>query len=372
MKNTVVCVQDVIDAMDVLAPPVLALPKDRIGLQVGDRTKPVQRVWAALEATPDIVAAAIKADVDMIVTHHALLYHPLHTIDLQNVRHQAIAQLLTHGIAVYTAHTNLDVAWGGVNDVIAKRIGLQDIEILDVTYRTRLWKLAVYVPRSHVDSVRDAVANAGAGAIGDYTHCMFAVDGIGTFMPGEGTTPFIGQPGQVERVEETKLETIVPESILDTVLVAMKQAHPYEEVAYDVLPLRLRGPSFGIGRIGVLSEKTTLDHFANTVKQQFHLPHIRYVGEDEKPVHRVAVLGGSGSEWIDKARQQGADVLVTADVGHHAAADAWQDGMAIVDVTHAALEEPVCGVIGKRLQQMLGNAVTVEAAPISTDPFHWR
>lgn len=366
-----VTVQTVMDIMNALAPPELALANDKIGLQIGEPSASVERVWVALEATPAIVEEAVKAGVDMLVTHHAILFRSLSYIHTNQPRHRAIAQLLANDIAVFNAHTNLDVAWGGVNDVIAQRIGLQSVEILDVTYKTPLFKLVVYVPQTHVELVRDAICNAGAGAIGNYTHCTFAGDGTGTFLPQQGANPYIGKIGALEYVAESRLETVVPEPRLAHVLSEMQRVHPYEEVAYDVIRLEQTGAEYGIGRIGTLAAPCSLTEFADHVRQQFHLPHIRFAGPATNPIRRVAILGGSGAGWAEAARRKGADVLVTADVGHHDAADAVQDGIAIVDVTHAALEEPVCDVIVQRLRAELGPHVDVAKAPGTTDPFLW-
>ncbi|WP_067621964.1 Nif3-like dinuclear metal center hexameric protein [Alicyclobacillus acidiphilus] len=362
---------DVIRYMDDLAPPHLALPNDKIGLQIGDVTRPVRRVWVALEATPEIVDRAVDADVDMLITHHALLYHPLQRIDYSQVRHRAIAKLIAKGMVVYSAHTNLDIARGGVNDVIAQRLALSEVEPLDVTYTTPLLKLVVYVPLAQVDILRDAIGNAGAGHIGNYSHCTFATTGRGTFLPSQGTNPFIGKPGQLEHVAEARLETVVPEPLLQGVLAAMRAVHPYEEIAYDIIPLQLPGEQYGIGRIGKLPSPMSLREFADHARTAFGLPHIRYAGDPAAVIETTAVLGGSGSGWIDTARRKGAHAMVTADASHHDVADAVQDGIAVIDVPHAAMEEPVCNVIAAKLQERLGDSVDVAAAPGSTDPWRW-
>lgn len=371
-----VTVGDIIRLMEDIAPPKWALANDKIGLQIGNVDKPVSRVWVALEASPDVVEQAVSAGVQLIITHHALLFRPISVLDTRQRRSRAIQHLLAADIAVYSAHTNLDVAPGGVNDVIAERIGLNDTEILDVTYRDALRKLAVYVPTAHLEAVRHAIGEAGAGAIGNYSHCTFSSTGIGTFLPGDRTTPFIGAHGVLERVEEARLETVVPESLLPQVLAAMRDAHPYEEVAYDVYHVDQPGPAYGIGRVGNLPKGMSLSAFAEHIRDAFGMRHIRYAGDGDLLVERVAVLGGSGSRWVEKSLAKGAQVLVTADVGHHEAGDAWQDGLAIVDATHAALEQPVCAVLADRLQRMLHSVagdcgVDIAAAPIDVDPFHW-
>lgn len=365
-------VQDVMQAMNQFAPPALALKGDSIGLQIGSPTQSIRRVWVALEATPEVIAAAATSEVDLIVTHHAILFRPLTQINPSHARDAAIARLLSSNIAVFAAHTNLDVAPGGVNDEMVNRLGLVDADILDVTHQEKLIKLVAYVPNTHADAVRSAITQAGAGAIGNYSDCAFSTDGIGTFRPGSKTTPFIGRRGELEHVDETRLETVVMESHLPVVLQAMHASHPYEEVAYDLILLQQPGTQFGIGRIGQLPEPMSLAAFADKVKETFQMTGIRYAGDDRATVHRVAVLSGSGSKWIAKSLEKGADVLVTSDVGHHDAAEAWQDGLAVIDATHAAIEQPVCDVVVKHLRDELGTDIEIARAPINVDPFRWK
>jgi dinuclear metal center YbgI/SA1388 family protein len=367
-----VTARDIIRCLDQLAPPSLAMPGDRIGLQVGRMDKPVKRVWLALDPSPNVIRLAVADGADLLITHHALLYHPVSRIDTQTARGAAIATALAHDLTIYTAHTNLDIAEGGVNDVLAELFGLRDVEVLDPMQHERFRKLVVFVPESHHEAVLDAVCSAGAGHIGNYSHCTFNAKGFGTFLPQEGSQPFLGEVGKLERADEIRLETIVPEDKVEAVVRAMLEAHPYEEVAYDLYPLELTGKPYGIGRIGNLPQSVPLEEFAGRVKQALNLPNIRFGGDPEHPVQRVAVLGGSGSKWAAKALAKGADVLVTADCDHHAVADAWQDGLAIVDATHASLERPVMYRLQQKLAEKFGSEVLFTVADVAEDPFHWR
>ncbi|GGJ09190.1 GTP cyclohydrolase 1 type 2 [Alicyclobacillus cellulosilyticus] len=364
-------VEDVMAAMEQLAPAALAMPGDRIGLQIGRRDKPVRKVGLALDPSPPVIHHAIRAGVDLLITHHALFYHPLGQIDTGTSRGQALAAALAHDLAVFVAHTNLDIADGGVNDVLAELLGLQACEVLEPIHEEHLYKLVVYVPTSHHETVLAAVCAAGAGHIGRYSHCTFNVAGTGTFLPEEGARPYIGEAGRLERVEEVRLETIVPAGRLAAVTEAMLSAHPYEEVAYDVYPLRLPGRTYGLGRVGALSRPMSLSAFAEHVRQVLGLPHIRYAGDPDRSVRRVAVIGGSGSKWAATALRKGADVLVTADCDHHALADAWHDGLAMVDATHAALERPVLRSVAAALHRKLGGAVEVDVLAVPEDPVRW-
>lgn len=364
-------VLDVIRAIEWMAPPHLAMEGDVNGLLIGNRTNPVHRVVLALDAYPDALNQAVKLGADMLVTHHAILYHPLKRIDTATVRGKALATALSHDLAIYNAHTNLDVAFGGVNDILASRLGLLDARILDKTGSDGLRKLVVYVPPSHHEAVLDAITKAGAGRVGHYSHCTFNTSGTGTFLPEEGTHPYIGTEGELTRVNEIRVETVVLESLLDVAVQAMLAVHPYEEVAYDVYALQLEGVPYGIGRIGDLPEAMPLGTFAEAVRDSLGLTHIRFGGAPSTMVRRIAVLGGAGGKWAKKAKEMGADVLVTSDVDHHTVAEAWQDGLAIVDATHAALERPVLNVVEDHLRAVFGKRIEITIANVNEDPFTW-
>ncbi|GMA52171.1 GTP cyclohydrolase 1 type 2 [Alicyclobacillus contaminans] len=366
-----VTVRDVMDVVHRHAPPELAMDGDVIGLQVGRLDKPVRRICLALDPSPSAIHAAISAQSDLLFTHHALIYRPLKVIDTSTARGRALQAALAADLAICNAHTNLDVAEGGVNDVLANLLGLQQVEVLDPLRRERLQKLVVFVPETHHEQVLQAVCAAGAGHIGQYSHCTFSVEGQGTFLPQAGAQPFIGEVGRLERVAEVRLETVVPEPLVPSVVRAMLAAHPYEEVAYDLYPLELPGKSFGIGRIGTLAEPMPLSAFSEQVRTRLGLAHIRFSGDPGMPVQRVAVLGGSGGGWAAKALAKGADVLVTADCSHHVVADAWDDGLAMIDATHAAMERPVLQAVQTWFNEAFGAAVQVHIADVEEDPFRW-
>lgn len=360
--------------MDEWAKPSLALEGDPVGLQIGRPDKPVSRVLAALEVTPEVAEEAVEEKADLIVCHHAVLYRPAKRLREDEPEGRILAALIRAGIAVYNAHTNLDTVPGGVNDVLAERLGLQDVEVLAPTSEERMFKLAVFVPASHHRRVLDAVCEAGGGWIGNYSHCTFNIPGKGTFLPREGAQPFVGRVGALEEVEEIRLETVVPEDRLEAVIAAMLAAHPYEEVAYDVYPLKRPVRVQGIGRIGVLPEPVALEPFARRVREVLKAPGVRFCGDPERKVARVAVLGGSGMGWARDARIRGADVLVTGDVKHHDALDALASGLALVDAGHYATEKWVVPAVARYLSRRAaesGNPLEVLVSRRAGDPFRF-
>jgi len=364
-------VRTVVGWMESWAPPALAEPDDKIGLQIGSMKTKVDRVAVALDVTEAVVDEAIARGAGLIVAHHPIIFRPLAAIRTDRADGKLIRKLLTHDIAVYASHTNLDVAVGGVNDLLADALGLTATKPLKKSVVETLYKLVTYVPPSHADAVREAVFAAGAGHIGKYSHCGFTIEGTGTFLPEEGAAPFAGEPGRLESAAELRFETIVPESRKADAVKALLAAHPYEEVAYDVFKLELSGTALGLGRVGTLASPTTLQAFAERAKAAFGVPALRYVGAPEKPVRRVAVLGGSGRSYVKHAVAAGADVFVTGDLDHHTAHDALAAGLALVDPGHH-IEQIMKAAVAARLNAHAaerGWDVEAFASSGSTEPF---
>lgn len=363
--------QTVIQLMEQYAPKHYAMPNDPIGLQLGTADKRISKILIALDVTEEVVQEAIEIGAELIIAHHALMYRPLKHLRTDQHAGRLIEKLIKHDISVYIAHTNLDVADGGVNDVLSRALGLTSLAALQDMHTEKLFKLVVFIPEDHYEKVSEAVFKAGAGWIGDYSHCGFQLKGVGSFMPGEGTNPFIGQTGKLEQVDEIRFETVVPDSIKRKVVQAMLRAHPYEEVAYDLYPLDLHGRTFGIGRVGKLPQAAALQELAELAKQAFDVPAVRVVGDLHKTVQKVAVLGGSGRDYVKAAMFAGADVLITGDIDYHTAHDALAAGFAIIDAGHN-IEKLVKSAVAKVLNEKLradGYATEAIASQIHTEPF---
>lgn len=366
--------ETVIQLMEQLAPKHYAVPDDRIGLQIGSLRKEIARALVALDVTPAVVEEAAELGAELIIAHHAPLYRPLKHLQTDTPEGALMASLIKRDIAVYVAHTNLDTAEGGMNDWMAEALGLEGRSVLEEVHTDKLFKLAVFVPIDHQEAVRDAMFRAGAGGIGGYSHCSFNVEGTGTFLPGAGTNPYIGEPGKLERAAEVRIETVVPHSVHRKVIQAMLKAHPYEEVAYDLYPMDLKGRTFGLGRVGILPEPESLDDFAERVKSAFDVPFVRIVGDGSRSIRKVAVLGGSGSRYIRHAKFAGADVLVTGDIDYHTAHDADAMGLAIVDPGHNAekiMKPKTAEWLQRRLAEK-GYATEAIASRVDTEPFKLR
>lgn len=363
----------VIQLMEKLAPKHYAVENDKIGLQLGTLNKPIRKIVVALDVTDAVADEAIAAGADLIIAHHAIIYRPLAKLDTSTPAGKLYEKLIKNDIAVYIAHTNLDVADGGINDWLADQAGIaaEGRQSLEEVHTDKLYKLVVFVPESHHETVLNAILQTGAGHIGGYSHCSFNIKGSGTFMPGDGTNPYIGAQGKLERVDEVRIETIVPHAIHRKTVSAMMKAHPYEEVAYDLYPMELKGRSFGLGRAGKLEQETTLGELAVKLKEAFDVPMLRVVGALDTPIRKAAVLGGSGGRYVRHARFAGADVLITGDIDYHTAHDALADGMTIIDAGHN-IEKVMKGKLAEWLAGELAQAkYSTEVVPstLHTDPF---
>ncbi|MDQ0254375.1 dinuclear metal center YbgI/SA1388 family protein [Evansella vedderi] len=365
--------QTIIQAFEAVSPKSFAMEGDKIGLQIGTLNKPVKKVMVALDVLETVVDEAIEEGVDLIIAHHPIIFRPIKSLNLDTSYGRTIEKLIKHDIAVYAAHTNLDVAPGGVNDLMADALGLESLEVLVKTTEDPLKKLVVFVPEKYADEVREALGTAGAGHIGNYSHCTFNTKGTGTFKPGEGTNPHIGQQGKMEFVSEVKIESVFPESLEKKVIRAMLKAHPYEEAAYDVFNMAVSGQNYGLGRIGYLPKEMSLGDFAELVKRTFKVNGVRVVGDLNRKVKKVAVLGGDGNKYTSAALFKGADVYVTGDLYYHVAHDAMMEGLAMVDPGHNVEKIMKDGVkkIIKSFVEEKGYATEVISSKVHTDPFQF-
>ncbi len=344
---------DIIKWMEELAPLSLAEEWDNPGLLVGDSQADVKRVLVALDATRGVIEEAVEKKADLIVTHHPILFRAVKRITKDSDIGKKLYLLIQNGIGVYSAHTNLDIAYGGTNDMLAELLGLNNVLLLDKTEGQRLKKLAVFVPVSHADVVREALLRAGCGRAGNYADCTFSQRGEGTFTPLAGAMPFTGETGKLSKVEEMKIETVIREELLLPALEAVKAAHPYEDPAFDVYTKEEEGEAYGIGRIGELDEETSFEAFARQVKEALGLRNIRIVGDLRQRVKKIALCTGSGIEYMEKAKAMGADVYITADIKFHDAQRALDLGIALIDATHYASEVLIVPVLCRYLEKKL-------------------
>ncbi len=364
--------REVVAWLEELAPPFLAQEGDLVGLLVGDPEEEVEKLLVTLEVTPEVVAEARATGAKLLVSHHPPERKPPFPLRADLFPGDLFYELARFGIGLFVAHTNLDAAPGGVGDVLVRRLGLREVAVLCVTYEERLFKVVVFVPRGFEEKVREAMCAAGAGFLGKYRDCTFQAPGTGTFRPLPGASPFLGRIGELERVEEVRLETVVPEQKLGAVLRALAEAHPYEEVAYDVYPLRNPGVKYGLGRVGMLAEPRPLGVFAEGVRELLGVREVRVAGDLERAVARVAVCPGSGMGLLEQAVAAGAEVYLTGDVRHHEALEALRRGLSIIDAGHHATERLIVPVVAdylRRRAEAAGKSLVVTTSRVDTNPF---
>lgn len=362
--------------------PAWAESWDAVGLACGDPEQPVQKVLFAVDPAPVVVAEALEWGADLVVCHHPLLLTPVHGVAATTPKGRVVHALMRAGAALLTAHTNADVPADGVNESLARAVGIVDPTVVVSTDEDALDKLVTFVPHEHADAVRSAITAAGAGSIGDYDSCTFTTPGEGRFRPLDGANPAIGSVGETEVVDEVRIESVMPRRRRAQVVAAMNAAHPYEEVAYDVLELaRVPGSppaSRGHGRIGRLAAPTTLRGFAERVAAALPAaPHgVRVAGDPDRAVETVAVGSGSGDFMLDTVLGTDADVYLTSDLRHHRAGEFLEHGgPALVDVAHWAAEWTWLPVVEHKLAEALrerGDTVDTRVSQHVTDPWTFR
>jgi len=362
----------VIEALDAAYPPGLAQPWDSVGLVCGDPDETLSSVTVAVDATAEVVDAV--PDGGLLLAHHPLLLRGVDTVAASTAKGALIHRLIRSGRSLFTAHTNADSASPGVSDALADALGLTVEAVLDPgPTRQELDKWVIFVPVEHSDAVREAIFAAGAGQIGDYSHCGWSVTGTGQFLPHDGANPAIGSVGALQRVVEDRVEAVAPARLRGQVLAAMRAAHPYEEPAFDVVALAPLPSAEGLGRIGSLPQPEPLSAFVSRVRAG--LPQtswgVRAAGDPDKTVSRVAVCGGAGDSLLGAVASAGVQAYVTADLRHHPADEHRRaSGVALVDVAHWASEFPWCDQAAGVLRSAFGSGLPVDVCPIRTDPWN--
>jgi dinuclear metal center YbgI/SA1388 family protein len=375
---------DVVAALERRYPLQAAESWDAVGLVTGDPAQPVRRVLFAVDPVAAVADEALAWGADLLVTHHPLFLRAVHSFAATTFKGAVAHGLVRGGVALWAGHTNADAAAGGVAEALAEAIGLVDLAPLVAAPRDPLDKIVVMVPVGHAEAMVDALAAAGAGALGEYSRAAFTSTGEGTFVPGDGAHPAIGAPGVRETVVEARIEMVAPRGRRGAVVAALRAAHPYEEPAFDVLEEAALAAGTGLGRVGRLPEPQRLADFAARVAAAIPatVQGVRYAGDPGLVVRTVAVLAGAGDGEFDAVRAAGVDAYVTSDLRHHPASEAREralfDGRgtpALVDTAHFASEWPWLERAARTLVADLAAAGTTVEARVSTlctDPWTAR
>ena len=329
-------------------PLATAWKGDNSGVQIGRKSSRITNILVALDVTMEVAREAVQRRANLIITHHPLMFHPLRSLTPDSRAGEIALYVAEEKVNLYAAHTNLDHVTGGVNSIMAAKLGLQNVNILS-PMRESVSKVIVFVPGSHLENVARAMHDAGGGRFSKYQECSFRSEGMGTFKGMKGARPFIGKEGILERAREMKLEMLVEKWNVPRVIAAMLKAHPYEEVAYDVIPLENEHQEIGLGAVGELRKPVSGRAFLKLVKQKFNIPSLRFAGNAATSVKRVAVCGGAGSELVPEAIRQKADAFVTADIKYHSFQNAERE-LLLIDAGHFETEQGVLPVLAERAQ----------------------
>jgi dinuclear metal center YbgI/SA1388 family protein len=356
-----------------IAPVKLAQDWDNVGFLIGDRNRDIAKIMITIDITRDVVAEARKFGAELILSYHPAIWDGLKRITADGAS-AAVYDLIRCGIGVYSIHTSLDVAAGGVNDALAEIIGLEDAEAIgdyvddpDGPY----YKLVTFVPVNDVNKVAEAVYSAGAGNIGAYSKCGFQTEGVGTFLPMEGSNPAIGKKGVLEKVTEVRLETVVPGAKVGAVVAAMRKAHPYEMPAFDIIRHYDVEKRFGLGRIGRLKTPKPLDEIIERVKTITGAEAVGIVGRQERMVMRAAVCAGSCGRIIESVISQKCDLYLTGELKHHQALAAKEADVTCLCLSHTVSERFALKNLANTLKKGL-KGITIRLSKKDTDPFVWK
>ncbi len=354
--------------LESLASPDLQESYDNAGLITGDLSWNCTGILCTLDATEEVVHEAISRQCNLVIAHHPIIFGGLKKINGKNYVEKAVIVAIKNDIAIYAIHTNLDNVLTGVNGKIADKLGLVNREVL-LPKTSTLRKLFTFVPLAQANQVRDAIFQAGGGQIGQYSECSFGVEGTGTFKAGDTSNPFVGRKGERHYEKELKIEAVFPAYLQQAIVKAMIDAHPYEEVAYDVVSLANSHPGIGSGLIGDMPQAMEGPDFLALLKRQFDLRVIRHTVLPGKPIRKVALCGGAGSFLISRALASRADIFVTGDMKYHEFFDA-NGRMVIADIGHYESEQFTVELLVEILQEKFTTFAVLKSG-ISTNPVHY-
>jgi dinuclear metal center YbgI/SA1388 family protein len=356
--------------MDNIAPTSLAQEWDNVGLLAGDLRDPLSRALLAIDLTKPVVEEAKRSRSDLVLAYHPPIFKPISSLRLPSMDMSGLVfECVRSGIAIYSTHTALDAADGGTNDVLAHLCGAKRTEplvMVDAPGESKL-KLVVFVPHAHVDAVAEAVFAAGAGRIGNYTHCSFRLAGEGTFFGTEATNPAVGKRGRLERVEEIRLESVVSAGRLSDVLQALRNAHPYEEPAFDIYPVK-SPPIRGIGRTAVLPAAVELRKLAKSLQRATEAVNVAVIGNAGANVTRTILVAGAAGSLPFQIDLTPQDVIVTGEIRHHDALTIQRRGCSAIALGHWASERPALAPLADRLKAALPSA-KFRVSEADADPF---
>lgn len=361
-------INDIIQYLESIAPPYYQESYDNAGLITGDKNHELKAVLITLDSTEAVIDEAIEKGANLIIAHHPIIFKGLSKITGSNYVERTIIKAIKHDIAIYAIHTNLDNVLNGVNAIICDKLELENTRILRPA-NNELRKLVTFIPKEHIEVVRSALFKAGAGHIGKYDCCSFNLNGVGTFRAGENTNPFVGKKNKLHFEDEIRFESIYPKASEKKIVQALINAHPYEEVAYDLYPLENSFEKIGAGMVGELKEEIDSKEFIHSLKIKLNTQMIKYTNPILKTIKKVAVCGGAGSFLLKDAIRQKADIFISGDFTYHEFFDA-ENKIIIVDIGHYESEQFTKELIYDILNEKFNNFACF-LSEINTNPVNY-
>jgi dinuclear metal center YbgI/SA1388 family protein len=364
----------IINIIEEFAPQKLAEQWDNVGFQIGNKNIEVDKVMVALEVDDDVLQEAIAENVDLIITHHPLIFSKINRLTTDDPIQQLVIKMIKNNINLYVARTNIDASKEGTNNYLAKLLNLERTQLLDETHRKQYYKLVTYCPPEHSQRILDELFKHEVGKIGNYENASYKSFGQGTFKPLEGSNPYKGEKNQLEVVKEERIEVLVHEDNLSKAVNAIINYHPYEEPAYDIVPIKNEFETYGIGLIGYLEKTTSFETFIGTVKDILNIKNLKVVGELNKKIKKVALCTGAGSDYINLAKNHGCDCLITGDIKYHEAKNAQAINLNVIDAGHFETENIYTNYLYEKLKdvtQAKGYDVKIIQSKAIKNPFQY-
>ena len=356
----------------------LALEGDRTGLQIGNLENDIMTVLITLDLTNKVLKEAIKEKAGLIISHHPLIFDPLYKIVNNSSIQASILKLIENNIAFYVAHTNLDAACDGLNQIIAEKIGLKNISILEQS-GLQWYKFVVFVPQEAVSIIRDVISRNGGGSWGDYSSCTFNLEGTGTFKPLDGADPYIGEVGSLSFVDETRIECVVNENNLDSLVKEVICAHPYEEPAYDIYKIENNLTSAGLGRLGELENQVNFFDFLKKIKSELGLESLRWASQDpdqarSSAVKKVAVINGNANSFSERMASASLDceLVIVGELKYNKVLEIVQQGKILLELGHGESEKLAIDIMHKKLKEHFISSDEVKIIKSKTGYIPWR
>jgi len=362
----------VIKTLESFAPERYAQDWDNVGFQIGDINSKIEKIMVTLDITKEVLIEAVENNVDLIITHHPLIFNPIKKIVSHNPVSNLIMDLITNKINVIVAHTNLDSSNIGVNMYLSKLLNLNRVTNLSDAYYKKYFKFIVFVPKDFSGKVLTELENANAGIIGNYSGCTFNTEGYGTFRPLENSNPYVGQKNELHKESEIKIETIVEEKNLENVINKIMKIHPYETPAYDIIPLENSIDNPNMGLVGYLENAMDIVEFSKTLKDVLKASNIKLVKANERKIHKIALCTGASSEFIDTANSKDCDLFITGDLKYHEAQHAKQIGLNVIDAGHYETEniyiEEFARILREKFEEENYDVIVVQSK-VNINPF---